>query len=406
MARIAYLSDVEGQWHKLEQFARDNPFVRLDERGELEVLGDAALVFGGDAVDRGPHAMRVIETLLKAKRRFPDQVVLLAGNRDLNKLRLVRELGGSPPAHAPRDVFEQGRPALLGWIFARTMGAPKAFEHRKQELAARGALADDEAVVASFLAELGPSGALTEYLSHARLAHRIDDVLFVHGSVTEANFGIVPESHERTASVDAWIEKLNAFHASSMLAFTRGDADGYRALVDYQAPRPGSHENPQSVVYGRPLDAGGQPRLPSRGVVEALARSGVQRLVVGHTPVGDCPAVLRDGDFTMILADNSYGRVEEGAQILLDGDAMRIRGTTELDSGERVVVDHTFCNTDPESPLGRLDVASQRLVKGRLLQGDWLVYRPLPNRKLEQQSASDGDILRMTLVAPRSSVEV
>jgi hypothetical protein len=116
--------------------------------------------------------------------------------------------------------------------------------------------------------------------------------------------------------------------------------------------------------------------------------------------------VLRDGDFTMILADNSYGRVEEGAQILLDGDAMRIRGTTELDSGERVVVDHTFCNTYPDSPLGRLDVASQRLVKGRLLQGEWLLYRPLPNRKLEQQSASDGDILQMTLVAPRSSSQV
>ena len=45
-------------------------------------------MFGGDAIDRGPGGRRIVRTLLAARRRYGDRVILLAGNRDINKLRL------------------------------------------------------------------------------------------------------------------------------------------------------------------------------------------------------------------------------------------------------------------------------------------------------------------------------
>src|SRR5687767_411821 len=111
-ALVAYLTDVEGKWPKLESFARQNPALRLDG-DTIRVADGASFVFGGDAVDRGPAGRRIVRTLLEAKRRQPDQVILLAGNRDINKLRLARELSGHPPEGAPSGP----RSALLRWIF-------------------------------------------------------------------------------------------------------------------------------------------------------------------------------------------------------------------------------------------------------------------------------------------------
>src|SRR5437868_1676624 len=88
---VAYVTDVEGMWTRLESFCADNDIVSLDNDGRLVVKDGATFVFGGDAIDRGPWSRRIVRTLLEAKTRQPSQVVMLAGNRDLNKLRLARE---------------------------------------------------------------------------------------------------------------------------------------------------------------------------------------------------------------------------------------------------------------------------------------------------------------------------
>src|ERR1700691_4297257 len=116
---IAYLTDVEGQWEKVDTFCAGNPLVTL-EGDDLVLATGVTFVFGGDAVDRGPHGRRTVACLSRAKRRYGDRVVLLAGNRDINKIRLARELAGHPPARAPHGL--EGA-ALLRWIFAHTMGA-------------------------------------------------------------------------------------------------------------------------------------------------------------------------------------------------------------------------------------------------------------------------------------------
>ena len=391
--RIAYLTDVEGQWSKLESFATGNPFVSLDADGRLLIAPGARFVFGGDAIDRGPASRRIVLALLEAKRRQPEQVVLLAGNRDINKMRLLTELSGLPPASMPDQVRSRGPAALLRWIFDNTMGAPHAFQHRADELEASGSAHDDESVVHSFLDDLSPSGALTEYLCACQLAYREQHTLFVHGDVTAESLGYVPEAARRFDDVAEWVSGLNAFYARQCAAFRAREFEGYAALVAYQAPVPGTRLNQASVVYGRPTDELGNPVLPPPEVVAALRSAGVARVVLGHTPSGDCPTLLRDDSgFELVLADNSHGRVESASQLLLDDDP-RFLGKSLLDSGELVEILTRLRSAGSDSPLGLRD-ARGRLVRARLERGDYLTFRGLSGYRVEQSALPESELAR------------
>ncbi|QSQ26675.1 metallophosphoesterase [Pyxidicoccus parkwayensis] len=384
---VAYLTDVEGLWKKLTSFCQDNPLVSLDG-DRLVVRPGATFVFGGDAIDRGPDGRRVVRTLLDARRRQPSQVVLLAGNRDINKLRLVRELRGHPLARTPEDIRSAPRPVLLRWIFENTMGARGAFEFRKAELTRSNASVTDEDVVDSYLEDLGPGGALREYLTACQLTHRIGNTLFLHGGLHEDSLGTVP-FHEHIDDVDAWGEALNAWYREQLAAFGEGrfDSDGkpaWESVIAYQAPTPGKRINTGSVVYGRMATELNHPTLPSPALIDRLTRAGIHRLVVGHTPSGDCPSLLRDDSFELVLADNSYGRVEGASRVLLGDDRVQIEGEVKLDDGrmERLRFEHALGDTS--SPIGRQLLDTGQLVKGPLQSGEWLLFRALPEFKVEQ----------------------
>ena len=384
---IAYLTDIEGRWDKLASFADGNPLVWLDG-GELRLADGVTFVFGGDAIDRGAAGRRIVDTFLAARAAYGERVVLLAGNRDINKLRLVRELAGEPPADAPHGA---SRGELLRWIFARTMGAPKAFEHRAAELGTT----DDEAVVRSYLDDLGPGGALRRYLEACQLGFRAGATLFLHGGLTAANFGVVPGAGT-AATVEAWLAGLQRFYREELAAFAAGRVPA--ELIAYQAPLPGTHENPDSVVYSRPTDEYGNPKLPPAELIARLRAEGIGRLVVGHTPSGDCPAIVREGDFELVMADNSYGRIELGSQVAFTDAEIRIRAQTELDDGRFARVDFTSARAEG-SPLGLRDRETGQLVKAPLVGGAYLLFRGLPERRVEQLEAAD--LAGRTLVAAR-----
>lgn len=373
---IAYVTDVEGRWDKLVAFADENPCVRLD--GDRLVLADGAvLVFGGDAVDRGPAGRRIVRALRRAVEEYGERIVVLAGNRDINKLRLRWELRGKPRAGAPVGA---SLPDLLRWTLEKTMGAPKAFEHRRTEL---GGVTDD-AVVASFLEDA--DGDMRTHLGLCRLAWRSGSTLFLHGGATVENIGVVP-GRAQAVDVDAWIASLNGFLHDELAAFDRGETPA--DLIAYQAPLPGTAMNQTSVVYARPTDETANPHLPDDAVVAWLAASGVTRLVVGHTPQGDTPAVLRGDDgFELVLADDSYGRVESGSQVLIEEDCVRVRGVAELDDGNRVTV-RFACVRGDGSAIGRRVAATGQLVKGVVAGGEVLLFKGLPERKVSQVLARE-----------------
>jgi len=328
--------------------------------------------------------------------------VLLAGNRDINKLRVVRELGGFPHPRTPAELLGDP-PALLRWIFQTTMGAGEAFAMRQAELARSGPASDQE-VMQSFQADLAPDGAHTRYLSLAQLGFRSGRALFVHGAVTAESLGSVPGRPGQETDLDAWVEALNAWYRSQVAAYVEGrlDADGtpgWQEVVAYQAPRRGSRLNQGSVVYGRLTDDLQNPHLPAEPVVEALLAQGVERLVVGHTPAGDVPTVLRARGFELVLADTSHGRVETGSQVLLEEERLTVRGFTSLDDGTRAELSYALRRGQP-SQVGLVDAESGQLVKGPLTRGDVNLWKGLPGYTVQQVAISQEELEGRRLVPP------
>ena len=194
--RVAYVTDVEGNWAYFVRAAQASPVLSLaggtpervrriqreDGMGSLEegvaavesispdaleLADDGALVFGGDVFDRGIGDTTCLEALLSLRRRYPGRVFWTLGNRDINKARLASELldpaelardpdqiGGPywvpkmfrvPWAlHAARSGYAAGAPELhdpytrLDYILKRTMGCDqRTLDHRRIELAAR-----------------------------------------------------------------------------------------------------------------------------------------------------------------------------------------------------------------------------------------------------------------------------
>ncbi len=390
---IAYLTDVEGRWDKLTTFVDGNPHVALID-GRLQLADDVTFVFGGDAVDRGPHGRRFVALLVEAHRTYGDRVVLLAGNRDINKLRLASELAGAPHPRAPAEVTSD-RAKLLAWTLANTMGASKAFTYRATELAASGAPHDAAAVTASFLDDVSPDGPLRAYLRVARLGYRHGATLFLHGGITSDNFLRAP-GRDPARDIDGWLARLDEFYREQLAAFEAGRRPS--ELIAYQTPHLPSRLNQDSVVYARPTDEHGNPHLPAADIIQQLRADGIGRLVVGHTPSGDCPAIVRDGEFELVLADNSYGRIERGSQVALSDATTAVRGVTRLDDGSEEIVRFEAARDDG-SPLGRrLD--SGHLVKARLERGDYLLFRGLPRYQVEQCAATETEL--GTLEAPHS----
>ncbi|MCU0655143.1 MAG: hypothetical protein MUF64_07595 [Polyangiaceae bacterium] len=392
---LAYFTDVEGHWSKLEGSARGNPALSLDPHGHLQLAPGTRLVFGGDAIDRGPHGRRIVQALLDAHRRHPGQVVLLAGNRDINKIRLRRELSGFPPQRTPDPVRSAPRHELLRWIFSNTMGASLAFESRQRELTEASLPDHPEAVVDSFLADLAPDGPLSLYLRSCQLAFRDGPNLFVHGSVTPENLGRVPGLPAPLPSVDEWINALNRWYRQQIEAYAAGEYGtsgdpAWAPLVAYQAPQPGARTNQASVVYARPTDESGNPSLPHRTVVEALRREGIQRVIVGHSPVGDCPALVRTEGFELLVADNSYSPVEAGCKVLLRGEQVEIEGPSRFEGGREVV--RAVLTLGEASPVGRRLREGGWLVKGQLPGGDFLLYRGLPGFRVEHRAVSPQEL--------------
>lgn len=68
-----------------------NDFMTVED-GNLLLNKDVMLVCLGDVIGDGPDNIELATTLLKLKRENPTRVILLTGNRDVNKLRLPWEL--------------------------------------------------------------------------------------------------------------------------------------------------------------------------------------------------------------------------------------------------------------------------------------------------------------------------
>ena len=99
---IAYVTDVEGCssfWHRYVDVSQ--VLTRNAATGRLELAEGAHFVFGGDAVDQGSGDLSFLEELRALREDHPGRVHYVLGNRDINKMRLPRELSAQHARRLP-----------------------------------------------------------------------------------------------------------------------------------------------------------------------------------------------------------------------------------------------------------------------------------------------------------------
>ncbi|KAG7400973.1 hypothetical protein PHYBOEH_003563 [Phytophthora boehmeriae] len=342
--RVALLTDVEGNWQYVRNVVSQSSCLKLtNESGEetLELQDDCLLVFGGDAGDKGDQTLQCYEQLVRLKKKHPDRVVLLVGNRDVNKMRLTSELHESEmnlnsmakeilegPTWVPKDKRVTVKAFLatqqqakdgeipieavntkvnrLKWMLEHTMGSQGDFSRRRDELRSREAEVSDEDVVNSYMSSVENGGVIRDYLLHGSLAFVMHQTLFVHGGIINGDaaaslsaLGKVPGEPSRFNTVSEWVEKLNFWYRSQVQEWiehpTWSDDRTFRGgneLLKYVLP-----DYSGSVVMGRHLLPSGMPTPLPKKIAALLSDSGIRRVIIGHTPHGNCPTVIKQPKF-------------------------------------------------------------------------------------------------------------
>mmetsp|Transcript_38706 Transcript_38706/g.64204 ORF Transcript_38706/g.64204 Transcript_38706/m.64204 type:complete len:670 (-) Transcript_38706:447-2456(-) len=440
---IAFMTDVEGNWdYFLAYINLSEAFdlIKVDDDGTADiVLRDGwAFVFGGDVVDKGGFvggSIRTVRSLVRLKRKYPERVTLILGNRDLNKIRLTSELDSSQLAlsrlaampgpywvpetkrvtpemylrkvaaaeHSiPESKVSESQLATantlanrIRWMLKETMGADGEFERRQEELVwlNGGSPVSEEQTAQNFVDSVQQGGFMRDFLLLGQLAVIVRNTLFVHGGVVKNSFcdgstdavGYIPGRAERVAHVVEWVDELNEWCRNQVQEWTDHpqwhspdssaikEARGGWAIIDYVVPG-----CCPSVVMSRHLNENGMPLAMDKSLMERLNRGGIRRLVLGHTPHGNCPTVIKssgpggmDPSVEVIMADTSYsdmqqldnrGNAVSEVQVLPD-NTLRVHG--RLEDNERIL--YTLQPTTSQSELiGLTHTVSNRFVKAYL----------------------------------------
>jgi len=337
---IEYFTDVEGNWEYFCKLVENSGLVRFGGGGELLLADDAKLVFGGDSVDKGPGDIRVVKCLVEAKERYGSRVVLILGNRDINKLLLYSALTDeNVAARNLLDVYwvdkyktyddylvehnvAHDKVSVLKWMLAETMGSATTFETRRSELNREFGLdATDADVVESFANSVDPKSDNHFMLKLCQLgviAHyeRSHQALFVHGGISSNCIGNVPGlPKDGKMKLTKWVDRLNEWKDKCLANYIADpsarwsggkspDPESFSSLLDYGVP--GGNDS-GTVIYNNHIKNGNCENV-DKVVADYLFANGVSRVFVGHQPHGFCPSVIQspNGRLNVFMCDTSY----------------------------------------------------------------------------------------------------
>ena len=86
---ISVLGDLEGNITRFNDFIDKSEALYRNPDGSLQIRDGHHFVFLGDVMDRGPGSLRIMNDLISLKEQSPDNVTIILGNRDINKLRIM-----------------------------------------------------------------------------------------------------------------------------------------------------------------------------------------------------------------------------------------------------------------------------------------------------------------------------
>ncbi|RHY03185.1 hypothetical protein DYB25_013101, partial [Aphanomyces astaci] len=257
--KILYVTDVEGNWDYFLRFIQTvqtsphtlNALTFTDASHTRLVLQRGyQFVFGGDVGDKGVvNTDRLIRVLLALKHDYPDRVVLIAGNRDVNKMRWTSEF---TDVEMDLKTMDPGIKSGPHWL-PETTRQPLGIIPYLSKLARNGQdipttstdssssidymaldavntkpddnvlqkeeAISDENVLDSFLESVQEGGDLRAYLKHCVLGAVLGSTLLVHGGIimtandgrVRSCLGRVPPA-DSTVSYAAWVAELDALH--------------------------------------------------------------------------------------------------------------------------------------------------------------------------------------------------
>jgi len=273
----------------------------------------------------------------------------------------------------------------LHYMLIHTLGCPNTFEFRREELSIlreNKSITDDE-VVDSFRSEIeGEGGSLFDYLSLGTVAVVIGNTLFCHGAVDRHTMGYVPPLNSKFENPKAppqgryidnvveWTEALNDYLQKGLDDFRKRPywnkertSRGGEALMALQN---------RSAMWGRSIISncygdGGcittahaaelrKKQVPAiitdplvfenissdpldPVVSNWLLKSGIQRVIVGHKPTGDSPAVLSSdytGGVEIVSADTSFSDTSYADNRGQAVSVVEVVGATENESKQSI----------------------------------------------------------------------
>jgi len=269
---------------------------------------------------------------------------------------------------------------LFQYHLKHDMGSDGDFDFRQQELAhilgRKVEDVSDQEVVNSYMDSVKPGGEICEYMRNAVMVCLLGSTLFVHGQIIGSQFiecgengvawalGVVPElgglSCRHVNDLRAWIVELNQWAQAEFDDWeaqptwvkppTEETIEGWSqrggaGLILYGTPA----TRVPSVVYCRYLEDNCMPKPYPKQLVDYLVEAGVSRVVIGHTPHGNCPTVIRHegSDLTIVMADTSYSNMKSDlnykgdnrgdavCSIAMDGEECNVHGRTG--AGEQII---------------------------------------------------------------------
>ena len=393
-------------------------------------------IYGGDVTDRGNRDLEITQLLIDFKKRHPENVFLIVGNREIKNNRfkieldplLIKErlLHSKPPRwistqtvpldYVLADMATNGKKVkaddieaiqnyvsslstekcqllYLRWMLEKTMGCPHTFRYRREEierLQPKKTITDED-VLKNFLNETSPDGLMGQYLQHAQVGVIIPDtgVLAVHGGISEFNVGRIPGmSPEEKPISDAalWIQKFNQWYAEQIkqwiaLKPKTLTEPAFTKLDEIVLPIPGQHK---SVITADMLNKERQFKEIPPSVGEYLKSNGMQIVLTGHQPCGDYPAVLRDDhqNILFINGDTGYAKIDPKNPDDTRGQASHTLEISATKDVAAIDIDATLSNGT--KAITQLTTTSDGIV------GDPYIGKILSDGNLVQCRLADG----------------
>ncbi|MDR3476471.1 MAG: hypothetical protein P4M14_00385 [Gammaproteobacteria bacterium] len=439
-SQVLHVTDTEGTNFALKAFQKSKILSVNSDNGLQfnKVDGIPHLIYGGDATDRGRHDLAITEMLVDFKKRHPDQVTLLVGNREIKNTRFAVELHPEtirerllktaspywiPNLTLPLDyviaemkrsgkqttdemteasiqhyvyslTIEKCQIIYLKWMLEKTMGSPNTFRYRREELSAltQKSNPSEEEVLHSFIKETQPTGLMGEYLGLAQVGVIVPNtgILAVHGGLTNYNVGRIPNMQDHETPIqDAkqWLTGFNQWYQEQIQKWIHFKPNhlnqpGQTPLDQCVLPVPGKQKY---VITADMLNAQRQFVTIPENVNQYINRNKLSIVLTGHQPCGDHPCIIRNTSNNALFINGDTGYAIESKNP--DDTRGHACHTVEIAVDDKLASHVEINATLPDKTA----VKTELCVLSDTIEGDPYIGIVLPDHRLIQCRLPNGD---------------